>query len=120
MADIGGWQRACTVGGFVGLRATAGVWDLLPPSRTFRPRHGLRLREHIAPMLGHLRHAALRWVFVCAFVLMGAFVSVYNYLAYRLSAPPFLLAQSAIGSIFVVYLFGTVSSTIAGLLAYRH
>lgn len=120
MADLGGWQLAFGVEGIIGLIAAASFFRLLPASRNFHPRHGLRLRQHVAPMLGHLRHAALRWVFVCAFVLMGAFVTVYNYLAYRLSAPPFSLAQSAIGSIFIVYLLGTVSSTLAGRLADRY
>lgn len=119
MADIGGWQLAFGVEGVIGIVATlAFVW-LLPAGRNFRPRHGLRMTQHIAPMIEHLRHGALRWVFVCAFVLMGAFVTVYNYLPYRLAAPPFMLGQGAIGSIFVVYLLGTVSSTIAGRLADR-
>lgn len=117
MADIGGWQLAFLVEGIIGLVATVLFIWLLPVARNFRPRHGLALAQHLAPMRRHLRHPALPWVFASAFVLMGAFVTVYNYLAYRLSAPPFMLEQGAIGSIFIVYLLGTASSMVAGRMA---
>ncbi len=51
------------------------------------------------------------------FVLMGSFVTLYNYIGYRLLAPPFQLSQAAIGSIFVVYLTGVVASPWSGRLA---
>ena len=37
---------------------------------------------------------------------MGAFVTVYNYLTFRLSEPPFGLSASVIGALFTVYLAG--------------
>jgi YNFM family putative membrane transporter len=50
---------------------------------------------------------------------MGAFVTVYNYLTFRLSAAPFGLSPSVIGALFTVYLVGTCSSTMAGRLTDR-
>jgi YNFM family putative membrane transporter len=50
---------------------------------------------------------------------MGGFVCIYNYIGFRLLDPPFSLSQSAIGAIFVVYLFGTVSSALTGEIASR-
>ena len=50
---------------------------------------------------------------------MGAFVTVYNYLTFRLSGAPFGLSTSVIGALFTVYLAGTWSSTLAGRLADR-
>lgn len=120
MADLGGWPLAFGVIGGIGILATAAFFWLLPKSRCFQPRHGLSLSQHFAPMAQHLHHPALHWVFVAGFALMGSFVTVYNYLAYRLSAPPFELDQSAIGAVFIVYIFGTVTSTIAGRFADRH
>ncbi len=50
---------------------------------------------------------------------MGAFVTIYNYVGFRLALPPFALSQSAIGAIFVVYLLGSAASALAGRLADR-
>lgn len=120
MAEFGGWRLAFAVVGAIGVLATLLFLRLLPKSRHFKPRHGMTLTEHLAPMGDHLRHGALPWVFVTGFVLMGGFVSVYNYITYRLSSPPYALAPSAIGAIFIVYLLGTAASTIAGRMADRY
>ena len=50
---------------------------------------------------------------------MGAFVTTYNYLGYRLMAAPYLLSQTAVESIFSVYLLGVASSAWMGELASR-
>jgi MFS transporter, YNFM family, putative membrane transport protein len=67
----------------------------------------------------HLGDPGLRLLFALAFLLMGAFVTTYNYIGFRLAAPPFSLSQTAIGFVFVIYLIGTVASTLAGDLAGR-
>lgn len=50
---------------------------------------------------------------------MGAFVSVYNFLGYRLVDAPFHLAPATAGLVFVLYLAGTVSAAVTGHLADR-
>jgi predicted MFS family arabinose efflux permease len=50
---------------------------------------------------------------------MGGFVTVYNYLGYRLTAQPFGLASSVVGLLFALYLVGTWTSVAAGRLADR-
>ncbi len=52
-----------------------------------------------------------------AFLLMGGFVAVYNYLGFRLEAEPFGLSAAVTSLLFVAYLSGTVSSRHAGRLA---
>ena len=52
-------------------------------------------------------------------MLLGAFVTLYNYIGYRLMAPPYALSQAAVGLLFSVYLVGTFSSTFIGHLAGR-
>ena len=44
---------------------------------------------------------------------------MYNYLGFRLLAPPFSLSQTAVGAIFAVYLVGSASSAWIGHLAGR-
>ena len=66
------------------------------------------------------RMPALPWLFAEGFVLLGAFVTVYNYTGYRLMAPPFShSARASVGLLFSVYLVGTFSSTFIGHLAGR-
>jgi MFS transporter, YNFM family, putative membrane transport protein len=50
---------------------------------------------------------------------MGGFVTLYNYLGYRLTEAPYSLSQTAIGAIFSAYLVGTLSSAWIGELAGR-
>ena len=48
--------------------------------------------------------AGLPLLFLEAFVLMGAFVTLFNYIGYRLLAAPYNLDQVFVGLLSVVYL----------------
>ena len=56
-------------------------------------------------------------LFGVGFLVMGTFVTVYNYAGFRLQAPPYGLSQGEASAIFVVYLFGMAASWTAGALA---
>jgi YNFM family putative membrane transporter len=58
-------------------------------------------------------------LFAEGFVLLGSFVTVYNYIGYRLMAAPYSLSQTAVGMIFSVYVVGMFSSSWVGHLAGR-
>ncbi|KAF7599615.1 MAG: MFS transporter [Candidatus Dactylopiibacterium carminicum] len=118
LADAGSWRVATAVLGLMGIAAALAVARTLPASRHFVPRRAslAAMKQHAAQ---HLRDAGLPWLFVCAFLLMGAFVSYYNYLGFRLSAPPFSLPLSVQGLVFLPYIFGMVASAWAGRLADR-
>ena len=62
----------------------------------------------------------LPWLFTTAFLIMGAFVSIYNYLGFRLSAAPYDLGPAAIGAVFLLYAVGSASSALAGHLVDRY
>ena len=51
---------------------------------------------------------------------MGVLVTTYNYIAFRLEAPPFSLSQAAIGLVYCIYLIGAVASAAVGELAGRY
>ncbi|WP_240896573.1 MFS transporter [Kineococcus vitellinus] len=68
-------------------------------------------------MRAALGERGLLALYAQALLLMGAFVTVYNYLGFRLLQPPFSLSQAVVGLLFVVYLAGTASSSLAGRLA---
>jgi YNFM family putative membrane transporter len=56
-------------------------------------------------------------LFLEAFVLMGAFVTLFNYIGYRLLAEPYHMEQAFVGMLSVVYLSGIYSSAKIGALA---
>jgi MFS transporter, YNFM family, putative membrane transport protein len=62
----------------------------------------------------HLTNRKLLPLFILGFLLMGSFVSIYNYIGFLLTKPPYNLSQTIIGFIFIVYLCGTFSSIYMG------
>jgi YNFM family putative membrane transporter len=64
------------------------------------------LRSHLGL---HLRDPGVRRLCLSSFVLMAGFVTVYNFLGYRLLEPPFGLSQLLVGLVFVSYLAGTLT-----------
>ena len=118
LTDVASWRVAMgTVGGF-GILAALIFWRTLPPSRHFRPRP-LALGQLRESFLDHLRDAGLPWLFIEGFLLMGSFVTTYNYIGFRLMAAPYGLSQTAVGAIFIVYFIGIFSSAWVGNLAGR-
>ena len=113
------WQDVLLLIGSLGLLATLAFIQLLPHSHQFRPTP-LSLRNLWSGLQLHWRDPGLPWLFLIAFLLMGGFVTLFNYIGYRLLAEPYGLSQSMLGLLALVYLAGTVSSTEAGLLADRH
>lgn len=95
---------------------------LVPAARGFVPQcarasRGPSLRRRV---VANLRSGAQLALYAQGFLLMGAFVAVYNYLGFHLTAPPFLLAPAIVTLLFLAYLAGTVSSPQAGALAVRY
>jgi MFS transporter, YNFM family, putative membrane transport protein len=117
LADLFSWRVAIGGIGVLGLLATVAFRALLPPSRRFVPRIGMSFGHHRTALSGHLRNRGLPFLFLMGFVLMGSFVTIYNYVGYRLLAAPFGLNQTEIGAIFVVYLTGVVASPWSGKMA---
>lgn len=116
LADFFGWRFGVGVVGVVGLLAGLIFWHALPPSRHFVAQP-LRWRTVLGRFNGIFHDRGLPWLFVEGFLLLGAFVTVYNYLGYRLLAPPYNLSQAVVGLIFGVYLVGIFSSAWMGHLA---
>ena len=116
VTDFLGWRAGLAGVGVMGLVAALLFTRSLPPSRHFiaQPFDLASLRSRTVTMF---RDPGLPWLFAEGFVLLGAFVTIYNYIGYRLMAPPYRLSQTAVGLIFSVYLVGTLSSTGIGHLA---
>ncbi len=113
-----GWRGALAAVGLVGAVASLVFSRWLPPSRHFQPRPRA-LHGALARFGTTLRDPGLPWLYAVGFVLLGSFVTVYNYVTYRLLAPPYSLSQAAAGAVFALYVVGSVSSTWIGHLAGR-
>ncbi|WP_254459534.1 MFS transporter [Xanthomonas sacchari] len=119
LTDHFDWRIALATLSMVDLLVAVGFVWLLPPSRHFVRRQGVNLRFHLRAWGGHLRDRHLPWLFAIPFLAMGVFVSVYNYAGFRLGGPEFGLSQSQLGMIFSAYVFGIVSSSVAGAASDR-
>ncbi|MCB6185364.1 MFS transporter [Leeia sp. TBRC 13508] len=113
LAGMYSWQFAVGTLGAIGLVSAFFFWKFLPPSRHFKSTP-LNVEMFVSDLKLHFSDRGLRWLFAVSFTLMGCFVSLYNYLAYRLSAAPFGLSHSQIGLVFTLYLLGMVGSTWSG------
>ena len=119
VADHWGWRWGIGAVSLIAVFSTVLLWMQLPPSRHFQSRRG-GLRELPARWRQLFADPGLPWLFATAFVLMGVFVTLYNYLGYHLLAPPYQLSQTVVGLIFSVYLVGTFSSAWMGQQATKH
>ncbi|MDX3905455.1 MAG: MFS transporter [Pigmentiphaga sp.] len=119
IADDHGWRTAALIIGLIGFLGAGLFWKMLPASRHFQPRR-LDLRGIVGSFGTHLRSPVMLRLFAQGFLLMGGFVAVYNYIGFRLLAPPFLLSHAVVGMVSVAYLAGIFSSAWMGDLAARH
>jgi YNFM family putative membrane transporter len=118
VSDLLGWRYALAGIGAISLIGAGVFWWAAPHSRSFVSR-----KHDWSSFLASVRmlsnDAALPWLYAEAFLLMGAFVTIYNYVSFRLLDAPYSLSQSTVGAIFLFYIVGSFSSTWFGKLAGR-
>ncbi|MDI3328436.1 MAG: MFS transporter [Alicyclobacillaceae bacterium] len=118
LSDLGSWRAALGALGIISLLCSLWFWRALPPSRHFTPQP--EAVHHPVPSFARkLRDPGLLCLYGLGFVLMGGFVTLYNYMGYLLTGPAYGLSQTEAGLIFLVYLAGTFSSAWMGRLADR-
>nr|WP_275941297.1 MFS transporter [Planosporangium flavigriseum] len=118
LADLLGWRAAIGGVGILTLACAAVVFALLPPSYGFVPSPPRPAR--LARLTGRLlTDPVLLALYAMGAALNGAFVGVYNAMAFRLAAEPYHLSTAVAGLVFVVFGIGSFSSTVAGRIASR-
>lgn len=116
--DFFSWRIALAVIGCFALASALMFWKILPESRHFRPA-SLRPRSLMINFRLHWRDRGLPLLFLTGFLLMGSFVTLFNYIGYRLMQTPWQLSQAVVGLLSVAYLTGTWSSPKAGAMTAR-
>ncbi|WP_292909901.1 MFS transporter [Niveispirillum sp.] len=118
VVDFLPWQAATIGIGALGLASAFAVWRSLPVSAGF-VRRPARLGSMLRALTLPLGRGDLSLLFVQGFLLMGGFITIFNYLGFRLLLPPFNLPQSVVALIFSAYLLGMGSSSSVGRLTAR-
>src|SRR5699024_10692765 len=108
------WQFALFGASAATLIFTVVMVVLLPRQKLFRPKK-ITLKYEVSAMITHWRNPRLALLFATAFLGMGTFVSLYNYLGFRM-IEQFVLSEVLVGAVLLMYLSGTWSSAQAGRL----
>ncbi|ALC15045.1 putative arabinose efflux permease, MFS family [Desulfuromonas soudanensis] len=118
LTDFIPWRSA--IGVIAAISLVLGVFFLilLPPSRNFQ-RRPFHLGQLTASLVNHLRNPGLLCLYLVAFTCMGGFVTLYNYVTFRLLGPDFGLSQTEVALIFLAYAFGAFGSSFIGALVHR-
>lgn len=121
VAELTTWRTGMTAVAVVSATAAILFVVAAPRERRFVPTDGRGgAASRLDRLLANLRDPGQVVLFAAAFLLMGGFVAVYNYLTFHLSAPPYSLPAGLLGLVFLAYLGGTVASPVAGRLASIH
>ena len=116
--DLGSWRIGLFVIGLLALLSSVVFVLALPASRHFRPGSP-RPKALAAGFARHLRNPTQLLLYAEGLLLLGVFVSLYNYLGYRLMAAPYGFSQTAVGLIFAIGLVGIATSGWVGDVAGR-
>lgn len=115
LTDFYNWHIAVVVIGILGIVSSVVFWVTLPRSKHFRPRSP-DIGKLARSLFSQFKEPGLLCLYVMGFLLMGSFVTLYNYIGYQLIAPPYSLNQTLVSSIFIVYICGTFGSAWMGRL----
>jgi len=112
VADHWSWRASFVVLGVLNGAGAAAVWRWLPtPRAQVRPTP---LQSALRQMVRLLRRPVILATFVIGFATLFSLVATFTYITFYLSAEPFMLGATALGSLFFVYLVGVVATPVCG------
>jgi predicted MFS family arabinose efflux permease len=120
LADRFSWRVSFLFLGALALAGAAMVALWLPPSRPKALRLGATSSISLLRQTGtHFRSRRLIATFAVGFNVLFSLVSVFTWITFHLSAPPFSLSTAILSSLFFVYLIGLVVTPAGGFLISR-
>ncbi|CCQ45417.1 major Facilitator Superfamily protein [Pseudarthrobacter siccitolerans] len=117
--ELWGWRAAALAVSILATLAAVAFLVLVPRARGFTAAKAPGLRGAARTLGGHVRNIRLLALYIQAFLMMGGFVAVYNYLGFRLTGEPYGLPATVISLMFLAYLSGTITSRWAAGLTLR-
>lgn len=113
---IAGWLDWRWAAGFIGISSLVlGLFFMkrLPASKHFVPLP-VNIGQKWQQMGVFFRQPVIVFIYLAAFLLMGGFVSIYNYTGFHLEEAPFSLPHYVIACIFLMYTVGVWGTMVAG------
>ncbi len=110
------WRAPFLFFGFVTLVGAAAIARGLPAGQGAA---GIRLGSAYRGMFVHFRNRRLIGAFVIGGGVFFAFIGVFTYLPYYLTAPPFRLSTALVSSVYLVYIAGVFTSLVSGKISGR-
>lgn len=114
-----GWRVAVVFIGVASL-VLGLVFSRRFPESQFFVSQNINIKIRLRQMKQMLKDPVLLRLYFVAFILMGSFVSVYNYLGFRLEQAPFSLPHYITASVFLMYTFGILGSIVTGRLSDKY
>lgn len=119
LTDFFSWRIGLGMVGLVYLGICFIFWRYLPATtkQVEKGKIHLHLGREFKMIFTNFRLIMLYFI---AFAVVGVFLCTFNFITYVLMQPPYQLSQTAIGFIFVIYLFGSVGSAVMGRLSDKY
>ena len=117
VAGVASWQAAFLVLGALNVVGAAFVWAALPSARNFV--RSASVGASVRAMGGFVRNPRILAIYAVGGTVLFTNIGTFTFVTFYLAAPPFLLSTLALGNVFLVYLFGIVSTPIGGRLMDR-
>lgn len=103
------WQFASEVIGILCLVFAIFFFILAPESKNFNPKKESFI-SLVKPNLKLIFNRSLMPFYITGFLLLGVFVSLYNFMAFFLINPPFHISRTWIPYVYVLYISGVLGS----------
>jgi predicted MFS family arabinose efflux permease len=117
LADHIGWRGGFLMMAAITLGCFLVVLTCLPREKKFV--RASDLAASLKQMLNHLRNPKLLAIYAVGFGVLFNFMAVFTYVNFHLAAPPFNASAAFLGSIFVVYLGGSLLTPWIGFAVAR-
>ncbi|MCL2341463.1 MAG: MFS transporter [Proteobacteria bacterium] len=118
VTDHSSWHMALGLVGLISLALSIYFAWALPPSANFR-RRPVEGRYFLTSVLQQLRDPHLLCLYGISFMVMGSFVTLFNYITFRLLGEEYGLSQTVVSLVFLSYLLGAYSSSSVSKLVNR-
>ena len=116
VTDFFSWNVALVLVGLISLGLSMYFLVHLPPSQQFT-RRNFEYRYLFTSLQQKLQDSTLLCLYGISFCVMGSFVTLFNYITFRLIAPTYGLSQSMVSLIFLTYLLGAYCSSAVNKMA---
>lgn len=116
---LGSWQATGYVISSVTAVLFIGVYFIIPKQRHFAPQP-FKLKPSLNTFANHLQRPQLLLIYAVIGLAFGCFVNLFSYLMTVLEGAPYELPSALRSLIFITFLGGTTSASLAGKFSKNH